>query len=105
MRKCLSILILLLPLSILAQDNVGIGIELEQDALSGQVIITKVLEDSAAEKAGLLAGDEILSVDEEATEEMNLNELISLIKGKPQTKVWFWIFRGNKEMYVAVLRE
>lgn len=102
--KLVSLLLLaLLPFSILAQ--VGIGIELEQDVSSGQVIITKVFEGSAAEKSGLLTGDEILSVDEQLTEEMLLPEITQLIKGEPRTKVWLWIFRGQKEMYVAVVRE
>lgn len=105
MRKWLFILALLLPFSLLAQDDVGVGIELEQDVASGQVTITKVFKGSAAEKAGLMAGDEILSVDEQLAEEMHLKELTAIIKGKPGTKTWFWIFRGNKEMYVAVVRE
>ncbi len=106
MKKWLFLFTLFLPFSLLAQDdNVGVGIEIEQDAMSGQVMITKVLEGSTAEKAGLIANDEILSVDEQAVEELELDELIGIIKGKPGTKVWFWILRGDEEVYIPVIRQ
>lgn len=45
-----------------------LGVQLEEDAESGEVSITEVVEEQAAAKAGLLAGDVLLKVGEEEVE-------------------------------------
>lgn len=66
-------------------DLFGIGIEL--DMKDGLPIIIAPLEGSPAEKAGILPGDVIFKIDEMITENMNLDEIVSRIRGKEGTNV------------------
>jgi len=53
------------------------------------------LEDSPAQKAGVLAGDKILKVDEREIIGMNIDEAVSIIRGEKGTKVKLLISRNG----------
>ncbi|MBR4484003.1 MAG: PDZ domain-containing protein, partial [Erysipelotrichaceae bacterium] len=55
------------------RDYVGIGVEYSSKFTVP--LVTKVFKDSPAEKAGILAGDFIISVDGESTENMSSEDL------------------------------
>lgn len=63
----------------------GIGAEI--GIKGGQLQIVAPLPDSPAAKAGLLAGDAILSIDATSTESMSVERAVSLIRGKKGTEV------------------
>ena len=64
-----------------AQKLTGfLGLQLEEDEESGEVSITEVVEEQAAAKAGLLTGDVLLKIDEEAIE--SIEGLQEELKGK-----------------------
>ena len=78
---------------------VGVGLQKKED--SKGLIITVVLEDSPAKKAGLMKDDVLLKVgDQEAND---LKGTVSLVRqAKPGTELALRIKRGDKEKDVTV---
>jgi carboxyl-terminal processing protease len=65
------------------------------------------LKDSPAEKAGILAGDRILKVDDKDIIEMSLDEAVRLIRGKKGTEVKLTISRDglDKLKEIEIIRD
>jgi carboxyl-terminal processing protease len=63
----------------------GIGIEISTE--NNQLIVVSPIEDTPADKAGLKAGDIILSVDGQLTQDMSTQEAVSKIRGPKGTSV------------------
>lgn len=74
---------------------VGIGVQIEQ-TLSG-VYITKVYEDSPAEKAGLAEGDIFSTVNGDDVLELAVDELSSLVRGPEGSEVEIGVKRAGEE--------
>tara|TARA_B100001248_G_scaffold261136_1_gene251312 strand:+ start:13067 stop:14404 length:1338 start_codon:yes stop_codon:yes gene_type:complete len=74
----------------------GLGVEISvQDEI---LTVISPIEDTPAYKAGIKAGDKIVSIDGKSTKGLNLIEAAQLIKGKLGTSVELKIFRkGQKE--------
>jgi len=64
---------------------VGLGIELK--ASDGSLLIVKTITGSPAEKAGILAGDRIVAVDNHTTADMTTDQAANLLQGKEGTVV------------------
>ena len=71
----------------------GIGIEMSSE--NNQLIVVSPFEDTPAEKAGLRAGDFILAVDGESTQNMSAQEAASKIRGPKGTEVELLILHKN----------
>jgi len=69
----------------------GIGIEI--GVRQGLLTIISPLEETPAQKAGLKAGDVIFMVDGRMVSQLPLDEVVSLIRGKPGTEVTLTILR------------
>jgi len=83
----------------------GIGAEI---GLRDQLItIVAPLPESPAFKAGLKAGDKVIEIDSVSTENMNLDEAVSRIRGKKGTTVKLKIFRpsDNKYKEISIVRD
>lgn len=65
----------------------GIGVMVETSPKTGLVTVVRPIKGSPGEKAGLKAGDAIVSVDGKDISKMPLDEAVTLIKGKAGTKV------------------
>ncbi len=65
----------------------GIGVYVETSAKTGLVTVVSPIKGSPGEKAGLKAGDAVLSVDGKDITKMPLEQAIQLIKGPAGTKV------------------
>lgn len=63
----------------------GIGIEISTE--NNQLIVVSPIEDTPAHKAGLKAGDIILAVDGQPTQDMSTQEAVSKIRGPKGTEV------------------
>jgi len=73
----------------------GIGSELGiKDNL---LTIIAPLPDSPSEKAGLRAGDRIIKIDGQSTNDMSTDKAVELIRGKKDTQVTLTIFREGEE--------
>jgi carboxyl-terminal processing protease len=72
---------------------VGIGIEVT--IRDGEIIVISPIEDTPAMKAGILSEDIIIKVDNVATKEKELSDIIKMIKGLPHTKVKLTIRRAG----------
>jgi len=83
------------------------GIGAQVSMVNGMVTIVSPVKDSPAEQAGLLPNDQVLSIDGESTENLNLNEAVSKIRGEEGTEVVLEIKRpGVAEPFeVTVTRE
>lgn len=63
----------------------GVGIEISTE--NNQLIVVSPIEDTPADKAGLKAGDVILAVDGQSTQDMTTQEAVSKIRGPKGTEV------------------
>jgi len=82
----------------------GVGIELGyQDKV---LTVIAPIEDSPAFKAGVLAGDKIVKIDNKITRDMSIPDAAAILKGKPGAKVKLTLRRGNpsKQVEVAITR-
>ena len=75
----------------------GLGIELGYENKYPTVIAP--IEDTPAAKAGILAGDQIIGIDDKPTKEMPLNDAVKLMRGEPQTSIKLTIKRGDQEPF------
>ncbi|MDD3312029.1 S41 family peptidase [Pseudodesulfovibrio sp.] len=82
----------------------GIGIEISLD--QGRLTCVTPIEDTPADKAGMLAGDLILEIDGESTQDMSLMDAVKRIRGKKGTTVKLMILHkdSNKPQEIAIVR-
>lgn len=71
----------------------GLGIEITMR--NGVLLIISPIDDTPAQRAGLKAGDRIVSVDSQATKGMALSNAVRKLRGKPGTKVVVEIMRAG----------
>ena len=83
----------------------GLGIEVTQK--DGVLVITTPIEDSPAEKAGILPGDKIVEINNESTIGITLDEAVDKMKGDLGTVINLGILRsGEKDIrYFDVKRQ
>ncbi len=72
------------------------GVGMEVGVRDGDIVVVSPLNDSPAERAGVMAGDRIISIDEKSTRSMSLDEAVSLIRGEKGTEVMLRIWREEK---------
>jgi carboxyl-terminal processing protease len=84
-------------------SGVGMEVGIREDVVT---VITP-LPESPAEKAGILAGDMILRIDDKSTEGMNIDEAVRLIRGERGTEVNLTLFREGESEYreVTIVRD
>ena len=71
----------------------GVGIEI--GIREGILTVISPLDDTPAAKAGIIAGDKILSIDSESTAKISIDEAVSKIRGRRGTKVILTISRDK----------
>jgi carboxyl-terminal processing protease len=82
----------------------GVGIELGMK--DGILTVIAPLADTPAEKAGVLAGDEILAIDGEGSEGMSLSEASQKIRGEIGTTVVLSIrHKDGREEEISIVRD
>ena len=83
----------------------GIGATMTQNTDGPGAVITAVYEGSPAAEAGLQAGDVISKVDGNDVSGMDLDSIVSLIKGEKGTEVKITALRYGQEIETAAVRE
>jgi len=84
-------------------SGIGIEIGLKDDVLT----VIAPIKNTPAARAGLLAGDKILKIDDKKTEGMKLDEAVSLIRGPKGTSVKLTILRekAKETKEVTIIRD
>lgn len=83
-------------------EYVGIGAAVTQELKTGIVRISKPYAGTPSAEAGLLPGDVIVSVDDTEVTGMDLNRVVTLIKGEEGTSVTLHIYREDQEEYLDI---
>ncbi len=69
------------------------GVGMEIGIRNDQLVVIAPLKDSPSEKAGILAGDMILKIDDKATDGVNISQAVQIIRGEAGTKITLNILR------------
>ncbi len=81
---------------------VGIGVTVNVDE-KGLLTVIEASEDSPAKQAGMMQGDKIVKVDDkDVTTISDENMIISMIKGKENTKVKITVYRPDEDKYLQM---
>ena len=85
----------------------GIGIQINIDEQSRELVVISPLLDTPAYKAGVLAGDRIVEIDGHSTEGITSDEAVKKLTGEPGTKVTIRVRReGSKEpVEIPIVRD
>ena len=80
----------------------GLGIQITSD--KGAIRVISPIDDTPAAKAGIAAGDYITHIDGEQVFDMNLNQAVKKMKGKPGTSVKLTVVHDGEEPKVMTLK-
>jgi len=83
----------------------GVGIQLAQEEKTDRLVVIAPIENTPASRAGILPRDYIVSIDGRSTQGMDINEAVSLIRGRPGTTVQLVIERDKKLLTFTLKRE
>jgi carboxyl-terminal processing protease len=81
----------------------GVGIRLESNPRTQQLVVAEAIENSPASKAGIKTGDAIVAIDGKSTKNMTLENAISLIRGEIGKSITLKIGRGNASPFDLAL--
>jgi carboxyl-terminal processing protease len=83
----------------------GLGIEVGSE--DGFVKVISPIEDTPAARAGVMAGDLIIKIDETSTKGLALNDAVKLMRGAPKTPITLTIMRANlpQPVVLKVIRD
>ncbi len=83
----------------------GLGIEVT--IRDGLITVVAPIEDTPAFKAGIKSGDQIVKIDDKTTKVLSLENTISMMRGKPGTKVKILVNRkgSQKNLEFELVRE
>ena len=73
----------------------GLGIEVSMK--NGLPTVVSPMEDTPAGKAGILSGDQILKINGTATDRMELQDAVNLLRGNPGQKVTLTLLRPSSK--------
>jgi carboxyl-terminal processing protease len=75
----------------------GLGIEI--GIKDGILTIIAPIEDTPADRAGLMAGDKIVKIEDDPTKDLTVMDAVKRLRGEPGTKVTIWVAReGASEL-------
>ena len=83
--------------------GIGVYLELAQDEKN--IVITSVMKDSPAEKAGLKSGDILVKVNEKDIDSEDFENVTKYIKGEKGTKVKVTVYREKEKIEKEIERQ
>lgn len=83
----------------------GVGIQITQDEKTKEITVISPIEGSPASRVGILPKDVITKVDNKSTEGLDINEVVSMIRGPVNTDVVLTVGRGDEELSFTIKRE
>lgn len=82
----------------------GIGIQITKEEETNNIVVIAPIEDTPASKIGVASKDIIREIDGQSTEGMELNDVVSLIRGKPGTDVKLVVERNGRMLDFNITR-
>lgn len=82
----------------------GVGIQITQDEETEAITVISPIEGSPAAEAGLLSQDVIIQVDKTSTKGMDINGVVSLIRGPVNSDVTLTVLRGEEKLRFTIKR-
>jgi carboxyl-terminal processing protease len=76
-------------------EMTGVGIRLEENPRTHQLVVAEAIDNSPASKAGIKTGDTLVAIDGKSTKGMNLESAITLIRGEVGKSIVLKIGRGS----------
>jgi len=73
-------------------SGVGLDVSLE----GGVVTVISPIDDTPAQRAGILPGDQVISIDDMPVDDGNLNDTIARMRGEPGTEVGLDVIREDE---------
>jgi carboxyl-terminal processing protease len=80
-------------------SGIGVVVALNDE---GQVVIVRIIEDTPAYRAGIMEGDIITEVGDIDIKDMDLEKIVTMIKGKEGTEVDLKIYRPSEGNVIEV---
>ena len=87
----------------LSDSYYGIGAVIYK-SVDNEITIRRIFDDSPAKKAGLQAGDVLLSIDGKSTEGMEVDKVASTLKSSKSSKAKLIIRRDGKELTIDITK-
>jgi len=84
--------------------NIGAGIGAEIGIKNNKITIYRTINGNAAVKAGLMANDVVISVNDQLTDGWTVEKAVGQIKGDEGTTVKLTILRGSEVKYYTITR-
>ena len=81
----------------------GVGIRMEANPLTRQLVVAEALENSPAAKAGIKTGDVVVAIDGKSTANMTLESAIGLIRGEIGKSITLKVARGGMKPFDIAL--
>ncbi len=78
------------------------GVGMEVGIRDDVVTVIAPLPESPALKAGLLAGDKLVKINDTSTEGMSVDEAVRIIRGEKGTEVSFTVYREGEEEFLDI---
>jgi carboxyl-terminal processing protease len=72
---------------------------------NGYPVVATVYLNTPAEKAGILPGDAVVSIDGRTSKGLSFDDFVDSVKGDPKTQVKLEILRNGKSMTLTITRE
>ena len=82
----------------------GVGIQITKEQETENIIVISPIEGTPASKVGIISKDIIREIDGKSTKGMELNDVVSLIRGKPGTSVELKIERDGQMLEFNITR-
>ena len=83
----------------------GLGIEVSME--DGFVKVVSPIDDTPAQRAGMMAGDLIIRLDDTPVKGMSLNDAVKLMRGKPGTDIVLTVIRKSEDgpLMITITRD
>jgi carboxyl-terminal processing protease len=82
---------------------IGIGTELK--AVDGRPVVSSILPNSSAEKAGIKPGDQILKIDSKSVDGQSLQQVADQLHGSVGSRVHLLVQRGDRQKSFSLRRQ
>lgn len=78
----------------------GIGVMVTQNTETGVITVVRVFKDAPGDKAGMMADDILYKVEDEEVTGVDIDSVVTKIKGAKGTKVNVTVYRPSEKKYV-----